>query len=114
VDEQDHDYLRERTKCRNPKTMTVDQQFTTLNEKLQQLLRQYSRVQKENERLKEEHLHSRKRESETLTRVDELQQQNGILKLTTGDMSNRDKKEFEKKVNQYLREIDKCISFLSQ
>jgi hypothetical protein len=94
--------------------MTVDQQFTTLNEKLQQLLRQYSRVQKENERLKEELLQSRKRESETLIRVDELQQQNGILKLTTGDMTTRDKKEFEKKVNQYLREIDKCISFLSQ
>jgi predicted nuclease with TOPRIM domain len=94
--------------------MTVDQQFTTLNEKLQQLLKQYSRLQKENERLKEELVQSRKRENETLNRVDELQQQNGILKLTTGDMNDRDKKDFEKKVNQYLREIDKCISFLSQ
>jgi len=94
--------------------MTVDQQFTTLNEKLQQLLKQYSRLQKENERLKEELVQSRKRENETLSRVDELQQQNGILKLTTGDMNDRDKKAFEKKVNQYLREIDKCISFLSQ
>jgi hypothetical protein len=94
--------------------MTVDQQFTTLNEKLQQLLKQYSRLQKENERLKEELVQSRKRENETLNRVDELQQQNGILKLTAGDMNDRDKKDFEKKVNQYLREIDKCISFLSQ
>ena len=94
--------------------MTVDQQFTTLNEKLQQLLKQYSRLQKENERLKEELVQSRKRENETLSRADELQQQNGILKLTTGDMNDRDKKAFEKKVNQYLREIDKCISFLSQ
>ena len=94
--------------------MTVDQQFTTLNEKLQQLLKQYSRLQKENERLREELVQSRKRENETLNRVDELQQQNGILKLTTGDMNDRDKKDFEKKVNQYLREIDKCISFLSQ
>ena len=94
--------------------MTVDQQFTTLNEKLQQLLKQQSRLQKENERLKEELVQSRKRENETLNRVDELQQQNGILKLTTGDMNDRDKKDFEKKVNQYLREIDKCISFLSQ
>jgi len=94
--------------------MTVDQQFTTLNEKLQQLLKQYSRLQKENERLKEELVQSRKRENESMSRVDELQQQNGILKLTTGDMNDRDKKDFEKKVNQYLREIDKCISFLSQ
>jgi len=94
--------------------MTVDQQFTTLNEKLQQLLKQYSRLQKENERLKEELVQSRKRENEILSRVDELQQQNAILKLTTGDMNDWDKKAFEKKVNQYLREIDKCISFLSQ
>ena len=94
--------------------MTVDQQFTTLNEKIQQLLKQYSRLQKENERLKDELVQSRKREHETLNRVDELQQQNGILKLTTGDMNDRDKKDFEKKVNQYLREIDKCISYLSQ
>ena len=34
--------------------MTVDQQFNTINEKLQQLLRQYNRLQKENERLREE------------------------------------------------------------
>ena len=94
--------------------MTVDQQFTTLNEKIQQLLKQYSRLQKENERLKEELVQAKKRENETLSRIDELQQQNGILKLTAGEMNDRDKKVFEKKVNQYLREIDKCISFLSQ
>jgi uncharacterized coiled-coil DUF342 family protein len=94
--------------------MTVDQQFTTLNEKLQQMLRQYNRLQKENERLKEELQHSKSRESEIHGKVDELQQQVGILKLASGDMTERDKKEFEKKINQYIREIDKCISFLSQ
>lgn len=94
--------------------MTVDQQFTTLNEKLQQLLRQYGRLQKENERLKEELQQSKNKETEIHIKVDELQQQVGILKLASGEMSERDKKEFEKKINQYLREIDKCISFLSQ
>ena len=34
--------------------MSVDRQFNTINEKLQQLLKQYSRLQKENERLTEE------------------------------------------------------------
>jgi cell shape-determining protein MreC len=32
--------------------MPVDQQFNTINDKLQQLLKQYNRLQKENERLK--------------------------------------------------------------
>jgi uncharacterized coiled-coil DUF342 family protein len=94
--------------------MTVDQQFTTLNEKLQQLLRQYNRLQKENERLKEELQQSKKKELDIQGKVDELQQQASILKLASGEMSERDKKEFEKKINQYIREIDKCISFLSQ
>ncbi|MGZ3881116.1 MAG: hypothetical protein ACXVBF_07260 [Flavisolibacter sp.] len=94
--------------------MTVDQQFTTLNEKLQQLLKQYSRVQRENDRLKEELQQSKNRESETLARVDGLQQQISILKLSSGELSEKDRKEFDKKINGYIREIDKCISFLSQ
>lgn len=94
--------------------MTVDQQFTTLNEKLQQLLKQYSRLQKENERLKEELQQAKERETAIQTSVEELQQQISILKLGSGEMNEKDKKEFEKKINSYIREIDKCISFLSQ
>ena len=94
--------------------MTVDQQFNTINEKLQQLLRQYNRLQKENERLREELNQANEKERQVHGRVDELQQQISILKLSSGDMNEKDKKEFEKKINQYLKEIDKCISFLSQ
>jgi uncharacterized coiled-coil DUF342 family protein len=94
--------------------MTVDQQFTTLNDKVQQLLRQYSRLQKENDRLKEELQQSKNRETEVLGKVDELQQQISILKLASGELNERDRKEFDKTINGYIREIDKCISFLSQ
>jgi uncharacterized coiled-coil DUF342 family protein len=94
--------------------MTVDQQFTSLNEKVQQLLKQYSRLQKENDRLREELQQSRNKEIEVLGRVDELQQQISILKLASGELNERDRKEFDKKINGYIREIDKCISFLSQ
>jgi uncharacterized coiled-coil DUF342 family protein len=94
--------------------MTVDQQFTSLNEKVQQLLKQYSRLQKENDRLKEELQQSRNKEIEVLGRVDELQQQISILKLASGELNERDRKDFDKKINGYIREIDKCISFLSQ
>lgn len=94
--------------------MTVDQQFTSINEKLQQLLRQYGRLQKENDRLKEELQLALNKEKDMRYKLDELQQQVGILKLGNGEMNDRDKKEFEKKINGYIREIDKCISFLSQ
>jgi predicted nuclease with TOPRIM domain len=94
--------------------MTLDQQFNTINEKLQQLLKQYSRLQKENERLKEELLIARNKEMDWKARTDELQQQVSIMKLATGEMNEKEKKDFEKKINQYVKEIDKCISFLSQ
>jgi len=94
--------------------MSVDHQFNTLNEKLQQLLKQHHRLQKENEKLKEELVLSKNKELETEHRIEEIQQQVNIMKISSGSMSEKDKKEFEKKINQYIREIDKCISFLSQ
>jgi hypothetical protein len=94
--------------------MSLDQQFNTINDKLQLLLKQHNRLQKENERLKDELANARRVEIQTKQQLEEFQQQVNILKVTSGDMTDRDKKEFEKKINQYVREIDKCISFLSQ
>jgi len=94
--------------------MTVDQQFTLINEKLQQLLKQYSRLQKENERLRGELSMAKDKESLAAQKMDEMQQQITILKVASGELSEKDKKDFEKKINQYIREVDKCISFLSQ
>ncbi len=94
--------------------MTVDQQFNSLNDKLQLLLKQYNRLQKENEKLREELKEAHNRESETRHRIDAFQEQISIMKISTGEMTDRDKKEFERKINQYIREVDKCIAFLSQ
>ncbi len=94
--------------------MSVDQQFTAINDKLQLLLRAMNRLQKENERLKSDLEHAKQTELTTKQNIEELQQQSSILKLASGEMNDKDKKNFEKKINQYIREIDKCIAFLSQ
>jgi predicted nuclease with TOPRIM domain len=94
--------------------MTIDQQFTTINEKLQQLLKQYSRLQKENERLRYEVSDLKKKESLVAQKMEEMQEQITILKVASGELSEKDKKDFERKINQYIREVDKCITFLSQ
>ena len=94
--------------------MSLDQQFNIINDKLQLLLKQYNRLQKENERLKDELAHARRTEIKNRDQMEEFQQQVSILKVTSGDMSDRDKKDFEKKINQYIKEIDKCIAFLGQ
>ena len=94
--------------------MTVDQQFNIVSEKLQQLVKQYNRLQKENEKLKEELQQCRHNETAMQQQTETLQQQITILKLASGELNEKDKKDFEKKINQYIREIDKCITFLSQ
>jgi len=94
--------------------MSVDQQFTAINEKLQLLLRALGRLQKENERLKSDLEQAKQKELTAKQNIEELQQQSSILKLASGEMSDKDKKNFEKKINQYIKEIDKCIAFLSQ
>ena len=94
--------------------MSVDQQFTILYEKLQQLLRQYNRLEKENEKLIEQLETSKNKEAATQGKIEELQQQVSILKLAAGEMSDKDKKAFERKLNQYVKEIDKTITYLSQ
>ena len=94
--------------------MSVDQQFTAINDKLQLLLRALGRLQKENERLKSDLEQAKQKELTAKQNIEELQQQSSILKLASGEMGDKDKKNFEKKINQYIKEIDKCIAFLSQ
>lgn len=94
--------------------MTLDQQFNLLNEKLQLLMKQHGRLKKENEQLKEELVKHRQDAASAQGRIDELSQQVSILKLSMGEMTEKDKKAFELKINRYVREIDKCIAFLGK
>ena len=94
--------------------MSVDLQFNILNDKLQQLLKQHNRLQKENEKLKDELQQAKSTEKLTGQKLEEFQQQISIMKIATGEMSEKDKKDFERKINNYIKEVDKCISFLSQ
>lgn len=94
--------------------MTVDQQFTVLYEKLQQLLQQQARLQRENKKLQEELEQARKTGAAAQGQIDNLQQQVAILKLAAGEMSEQDKKVFERRLTQYIKEIDKAIAYLSE
>ena len=94
--------------------MSVDQQFNIINDKLQQLLKHQARLKKENEKLRMELQSYTEKETSYQQKIDELSQQISILKLSAGDMNEKDKKEFERQINLYIKEIDKCIAFLGQ
>lgn len=114
MDEENYDNYGKRPGCRNKKIMSVDNQFTTINEKLQQLLKQHHRARREIEQLKEV-IDTQKGEALAMQQmVADLKQQISVLKLASGDMNERDKKDFERQINQYVKQIDKCIAYLSQ
>ncbi len=93
---------------------TTEQHLKRIQDKLQQLLKQHAALQKENSKLKEELDAAKQKTVQHQKSTDELKQQVSILKVSAGDMSEADKKEFEKRINGYLKEIDRCITMLGQ
>ena len=85
-----------------------------IHEKLQRLLKQYGELQKENTQLKKELEKSSKQSSQHLQTIETLKQQVEVLKISSGNWDTNDKKEFEKRINHYIKEIDKCIALLSE
>ena len=92
----------------------LEQQLKRMNEKLQQLLKQHQLLQKENEKLKQEIQQMGIHHSTLSTQSEKLQQQMEILKVSKGEMNETEKKAFEKRLNQYIKEIDRCIALLNE
>lgn len=93
---------------------TAEQHLKRIQDKLQQLLKEYAAVQKENYRLKEELELVTQKTSVQQNKMDDLKQQVSVLKLNAGEMSEGDKKEFDKRINDYVKEIDRCIALLGE
>jgi len=91
----------------------AEAQLKRIREKLQQLLKAHSAVQKENNKLKEELKAAGEKLLAQQKTAEELKQQVSVLKLNAGEMSAADKKEFEKKISNYVKEIDRCIALLA-
>jgi hypothetical protein len=92
----------------------LQQHIKRIQDKLQQLLKQYHLVQKENEKLQVQLQQSKENENTAQQRTEELLQQVTFLKAAKTGLNDSEKKDFEKRINQQLKELDKCISLLSQ
>ena len=81
--------------------------------KLKLLLKQQDQLRKENERLraslslKEQELSGMK---ETMTQLNEKV---SVMKAVAGKMEEKPRQELEKKINQYIKDIDKVIVHLN-
>ncbi|MBK7562577.1 MAG: hypothetical protein IPI68_13975 [Chitinophagaceae bacterium] len=92
----------------------TEQHLKRIQDKLQQILKHHAVLQKENYKLKEELETALQKISTQQKAGDELKQQVSILKVSSGEMNEPDKKEFEKRINGYLKEIDRCIALLGE
>lgn len=85
-----------------------------IQDKLQQLLKQQAALQKENALLKEEVNGFREKSSQYHSTIETLKQQVDISKFSNGEMDDEERRQFEKRINTYLKEIDRCIAMLSE
>ena len=92
----------------------VANQIQRIQEKLQQLLRQRDLLLKENGKLREELRKVRDDHADHSRRLEQLKQQVEVLRVTKTAMSEGEKKELEKRLGQYIREIDRCIALLGE
>lgn len=72
--------------------ITTEQHLKNIQDKLQQLLKNYAAMQKENAKLKEELSDAQQKATAQLKITDELKQQVSILKLSSGEMDEAEKK----------------------
>ena len=92
----------------------LDSNIKRINDKLQRLLKSYQLLQKENKKQGQQIKELQGFETKYKSEIETLQEKVGILKAAAGKMGDTDRKAFEKNINSYIREIDKCINIRSE
>ena len=92
----------------------LEQHLKRIQDKLQKLLKQYATLEKENIGLKKDLDDLTQNSTQDKQSIDQLKQTVEVLKISSGNWNDRDKKEFEKRVNHYIKEIDRCITLLKE
>ncbi len=92
----------------------LDNQIKTISDKLQQLVKKCNSLQKENEVLYRELSVLKEKENEYRSTIDAITQKVNILQAVAGNMTEADQKELEKRINQFVKDIDKCIDMITE
>ena len=91
---------------------TAQEHINNIQQKLSSLIEKYHALIKENERLKKS-LHESTGELNAVKETnDQLTLQLNMLKAGESEASKESRNALEKKINEYVKEIDKCIAQL--
>ncbi|MDD2793203.1 MAG: hypothetical protein PHD73_08485 [Sediminibacterium sp.] len=83
-----------------------------LQEKLQLLIREYRQLQKENSRLQKDIAVLQSEQQKKADQLAHLEEKVAAVQLTGGSRDEAEKARLQKKIDTYLREIDKCLALL--
>lgn len=93
---------------------SIDLHIKSIQPKLQLLLKKFALLGKENLQIKNENEIFKLREKELIAKIETLEQQVNILKASAGNLEGDERIRFEKNINQYIRNLDKCIAMLNK
>jgi hypothetical protein len=94
--------------------MVHEETLQRISDKLQQLAQRYQMLYKENQQLTREIRVLKEREEEREKKINELELKLAAFKTATGRLDETEKKEIDKRLSHYIREIDRCIALLSE
>ena len=92
----------------------IDIHIKNLQSKVQLLLKKYALLQKENDQLEKENVNMNLKVKSLHEKNTQLEMQLNILKTSAGQLEGKEKSDFEKSINTYIRTLDKCISILNK
>ena len=92
----------------------MEENLKRILDKAQQLQRLHKTMQQENERLRKSLTETTEKYNQAQAQIEQLRTQLDAMRLNAGELNVADKKEIEKKLNGYLKEIDRCIALLSE
>lgn len=94
--------------------MQIEQQISRIGQKLQQLVKRCSELQTENDTLRQRLAVSEQRNGQLAEQIADMQNNILTLRSSLGQLSDEEKKSFEKRINGYLRDIEKAITLLGE
>ncbi len=90
----------------------INQHINHLHEKLQLLIKEYKQVQKVNKKLQKEIALLQSNQLAKNQQVEQLEQKVTAVQITGGHWDDSQKQALQKKIDTYLKEIDKCLALL--
>ena len=100
--------------------MEIEQYIQSIEDKLQQLIKKLQQSQADNTMLREQllgHQEELRRQEATIASLDERLKLAKIATVTQGNGLSEEEDAFRKevrgKINDYIREIDRCIALLN-